>query len=105
LNGINFSDKGSIKVNYSGKSNEALVTVSDEGIGMSAEQINNLLSDDYIISSANTDKRKGNGLGYLIIKDLTAMMKADISIQSEPGKGTAVSLRFPVKGKKQTKDP
>ncbi len=37
---------------------------------MTQEQINNIMAIHFIISSANVDNRKGNGLGYLIIKDL-----------------------------------
>jgi K+-sensing histidine kinase KdpD len=41
------------------------------------------MADQFIISSANIDKRKGNGLGYLIIKDLVKMMGASLEIKSE----------------------
>lgn len=102
LNGLNFSDKGNIRVSSITEGEELIMTVKDDGVGMTKEQINNILSDEYIISSTNIDKRKGNGLGYLIIKDLAAMMKATISIQSEPGRGTAVSIRLPVR-KRQKK--
>ena len=42
---------------------------------MTNDQIKNILSDEFIISSANIDNRKGNGLGYLIIKDLLKMIE------------------------------
>ena len=72
----------------SSSSPEGLVLViEDTGVGMNPEQINNIMADHFIISSANVDKRKGNGLGYLIIKDLLKIIRGSLSIQSEKGQG------------------
>jgi signal transduction histidine kinase len=59
---------------------------------MTQEQINNIMADHFIISSANVDNRKGNGLGYLIVKDLLRIMRASVVIQSEKEKGTTVMV-------------
>jgi K+-sensing histidine kinase KdpD len=53
------------------------------------------MADQFIISSANIDNRKGNGLGYLIIKDLVKMMDARLDIKSKKGIGTTVSVVLP----------
>jgi len=75
--------------------NNLTLTVEDEGVGMTNDQIKNILSDEFIISSANIDNRKGNGLGYLIIKDLLKMIEGKISIESKKGKGTIITVTFP----------
>jgi signal transduction histidine kinase len=62
---------------------------------MTNEQINNIMSEMYIVSSATIDKRKGNGLGYLIIKDMLKLVNAKFVIKSKEGKGTMVSIFFP----------
>ena len=89
-NAINFSDKGIISVGNEQSRN--VIWVKDEGVGMTEDQVKNILSKEFIISSTNVDNRKGNGLGYLIIKDLVKMMGGTIEIQSEKGKGTTVRL-------------
>lgn len=94
-NAINFTEKGSITISSSNGHNKTVITVADEGVGMTPEQIQNIMSDQFIVSSANIDNRKGNGLGYLIIKDLIKMMGAALQIRSEKGKGTAVSVIIP----------
>ncbi len=94
-NAINFSNAGSIHVSAKTINSQTILAVEDEGVGMTPEQIRNILSDDFIVSSANIDNRKGNGLGYLIIKDLLKMMDGTISIKSTKGKGTIVSVTFP----------
>jgi signal transduction histidine kinase len=94
-NAIHFSDNGSITVNAMQTEKKIIISVSDEGIGMTADQIKNILADQFIVSSANMDNKKGNGLGYLIIKDLLKMMNAELSINSEKGKGTTVYIELP----------
>ena len=95
-NAINFSEKGIIEIGSSDEEDGMIITVKDEGVGMTKEQIQNIMADQFIISSANIDNRKGNGLGYLIIKDLLKTMGATITIKSEKGKGTMVSIIIPL---------
>lgn len=96
LNGINFTPGGHILISSSLSPEGVVLVIKDTGVGMSPEQINNVMADHFIISSANVDKRKGNGLGYLIIKDLLKIIRGSLSIQSEKGKGTQVMVRVPV---------
>jgi signal transduction histidine kinase len=91
-NALNFSDKGRITVSFEKRGQKNILWINDEGVGMTEEQVKNILSKEFIISSTNVDDRKGNGLGYLIIKDLVKMMGATLEIQSEKGRGTKVSV-------------
>ena len=94
-NAINFSEKGAVRVEAMQKDNQVVISVTDEGVGMTADQIKNIMADQFIISSANIDNRKGNGLGYLIIKDLVKLMGATMQIESEKGKGTKIAVQLP----------
>jgi signal transduction histidine kinase len=96
-NAINFSEGGSIIVSCNALPESITITIADEGVGMTAEQIHNIMAEEYIISSANIDHRKGNGLGYLIIKDLLKMMGSSLQISSKKNEGTTVSFTVPVK--------
>ncbi len=95
LNGINFTQEGHIIVGSSREFGEVIITVRDTGVGMTQEQITNIMADHFIISSTKVDNRKGNGLGYLIIKDLLKIIRGNLSIQSDKGKGTTVTIRLP----------
>jgi K+-sensing histidine kinase KdpD len=95
-NAINFSEKGRIIIAAQPAADKLSISVTDEGVGMTAEQIKNIMADQFIVSSANIDNRKGNGLGYLIIKDLVKMMNASLHITSEKGKGTTVSIEMSI---------
>jgi signal transduction histidine kinase len=96
LNGINFTSEGHILVRSSPTPEGIALIIEDTGVGMTQEQINNIMADHFIISSANVDRRKGNGLGYLIIKDLLKIIRGNLSIRSEKGKGTQVTIRLSV---------
>ncbi|MBL0056498.1 MAG: HAMP domain-containing histidine kinase [Chitinophagaceae bacterium] len=94
-NAINFSEKGDIVISVKPAEGMVILSVSDEGVGMTAEQIKNVMADQFIISSNNIDNKKGNGLGYLIIKDLVKMMDARLVINSRKNEGTTVSVYVP----------
>jgi signal transduction histidine kinase len=96
LNGINFTPEGFIRVGCVHSGDSISLVIGDTGVGMTQEQINNIMADHFIISSANVDNRKGNGLGYLIIKDLLKIIRGRLTIQSEKGKGTIVTVWVPL---------
>lgn len=96
LNGINFTSEGHILVSSSPTPEGIALIITDTGVGMTQEQINNIMADHFIISSANVDRRKGNGLGYLIVKDLLKIIRGTLSIRSEKGKGTQVTIKLSV---------
>lgn len=95
VNALNFMDKGHITITAKQLRNGLLIEVKDEGFGMSKEQINNILADQFIVSSANVDGKKGNGLGYMIIKDLLSLVEGGFTIKSARNKGTTIKLFFP----------
>jgi signal transduction histidine kinase len=94
-NAINFSERGTIAITSRQEAGNLIISVKDDGIGMTWEQINNIMGNQVIITAARPDNRKGHGLGYLIIKDLVKMIGAELKIDSEKGKGTTVSIKMP----------
>jgi signal transduction histidine kinase len=93
-NAIHFSEQGEIVINAVETGNNITISVKDNGVGMTVEQVRNILSEKIIVSSANIDNRRGNGLGYLIIKDLVKMTGATLDIQSKKEVGTEVFIAF-----------
>jgi len=69
--------------------------VSDTGQGMSAEQLDKLF-DEY--TRFNTEANRttvGSGLGMSITRHLVRMMDGEISVESEPGRGSTFTVRLP----------
>ena len=96
LNALNFTEKGFITISGGKTEKGILIKVKDDGLGMTSEQIGNIMSEHFIVSSATVDKRKGNGLGYLIIKDMLKLVNARFVIKSKKNSGTMVTIFFPV---------
>ena len=69
--------------------------VTDTGIGLSAEQLGRLFEEFSQADSATTRKYGGTGLGLALSRRLCRLMGGDITVQSEPGKGSTFTVRLP----------
>jgi len=71
------------------------LSVSDTGIGMTPEQQAKLF-EEFTQADATTAQRfGGTGLGLAITRKLARMMGGDVTVTSEPGKGSAFTVRLP----------
>jgi signal transduction histidine kinase/DNA-binding NarL/FixJ family response regulator len=102
-NAIKFTPKGEVIFSIHNNSQsenqvELLFKISDSGIGISPELINHLFTAFTQADGSNTRKFEGVGLGLTISKRLIELMDGKLSIESEPGSGTAFSFsaRFPL---------
>jgi signal transduction histidine kinase/uncharacterized membrane protein len=81
------------------------VAVSDSGIGMTPEQQAKLF-EEFTQADASTAQRfGGTGLGLAITRKLARMMGGDVTVASEPGKGSVFTVRLPSKVNTQPFDP
>lgn len=69
------------------------LSVSDQGDGMAPEQIARIGA--YSQFDRHSREQQGSGLGLAIAKRLTELHQGEFRIQSEPGRGTTVSIRLP----------
>jgi signal transduction histidine kinase len=71
------------------------LAVADSGIGMTEEQQTKLFQE-FIQADASTAQRfGGTGLGLAISRKLARMMGGDVTVTSEPGKGSVFTVRLP----------
>ncbi len=70
--------------------------VSDTGIGMTPEQMSRLFEAFSQADASTTRKFGGTGLGLAISRKFCLMMGGDITVQSEPGKGSTFTVTLPV---------
>ncbi|MES2374250.1 MAG: ATP-binding protein [Bacteroidota bacterium] len=93
-NSIKFTKKGTVTIDCEVTDKQVTILVSDQGMGMTQTQVQNLLMGKTDIHSAKNNPGTGHGLGYRIISDLLAITDATIAIESEQGKGTDVLVKF-----------
>jgi signal transduction histidine kinase len=71
------------------------LSVADSGIGMTAEQQAKLFQDFTQADSLTARRYGGTGLGLAISRKLARMMGGDVTVASEPGKGSVFTVRLP----------
>jgi len=71
------------------------LAVADTGIGMTAEQQAKLFQDFTQADSLTARRYGGTGLGLAISRKLARMMGGDVTVASEPGKGSVFTVRLP----------
>ncbi|MBP2301993.1 ATP-binding protein [Azospirillum picis] len=96
-NAVKFTPRGgSVTVTAAVEAGGGLaVTVRDTGIGIPADALARILEPFQQADSSIPRRFGGTGLGLSICRDLMALHDGSLSIDSEPGKGTAVTVRFP----------
>ena len=71
------------------------LAVADTGIGMTPEQLAKLFQEFSQAEASTAKKYGGTGLGLAITRKLARMMGGDVTVTSEPGKGSVFTLRLP----------
>jgi PAS domain S-box-containing protein len=92
-NAIKFSDHGRVEISVratedDGHSLRLHIGVSDQGIGLSADQQNRLFQVFSQVDESSTRKYGGSGLGLVISKRLAKLMGGDVGMTSQPGVGS-----------------
>ncbi|MCI5132034.1 MAG: hypothetical protein D3904_11055, partial [Candidatus Electrothrix sp. EH2] len=96
-NAVKFTREGRIEVNVGcvgqeGRKARLHFSVRDTGIGMSREEQTRLFHSFSQLDNDVTRQYEGSGLGLAISKKLVNMMGGDITVESEPGKGSCFSF-------------
>jgi signal transduction histidine kinase len=98
-NANKFTEKGTITIAAHRRQEKSrdwiTLAVIDTGIGMTPEQMGKLFQDFSQASSATASKYGGTGLGLAISKRFCQMMGGDITVESEPGRGSTFTIRLP----------
>jgi len=105
-NAIKFTEEGEVVLNVktariSNQTFDVEMRVTDTGIGMSKEN-QKIIFDEFVQAENQTGKKySGTGLGLAIVKKLVELQGGKITVKSEPGKGTelTVNVEYP-EGKK-----
>ena len=98
-NAIRYTEKGSVKLSCREQDDNLWIEVSDSGIGIAADQFEEIFLEFNQIKTPGTDK-EGFGLGLAIVKRLADLLGHDINVESDPGNGSTFSLRLPMSRQK-----
>ena len=96
-NAIKYSDiSGKIIIEYKLENNNVLISVTDNGVGISKSNINRLFKIDDSYYSEGTVGEKGTGLGLIICKEFVEKHKGKIWVESEVSEGSTFFVSIPL---------
>jgi signal transduction histidine kinase len=95
-NAVKFAPGGLVQISARREHTGALaIAVTDNGIGMSLAEIAVALTPFGQVDNSLTRKHAGTGLGLPLARAMMEMHGGSLGVESEPGQGTVVKLRFP----------
>ena len=107
-NAIKFTDSGQIRVVCKNipkaDGNYLRIDVSDTGIGIPAESLDNIFSAFRQADSSMSRRYGGSGLGLAIVRDLVSLMGGTVSVTSKQGSGSCFTLHIPLEAVQNERD-
>jgi hypothetical protein len=95
-NAYKFSTANStVSISLQQSGDRVIIAVKDSGIGIPKEDIPKIFEKFYQVDPSNTGQVRGFGLGLYYAKDFVRAHNGTIAIDSEPGKGTSVTITIP----------
>lgn len=95
-NALKFSpDGGAVTVSVKEAGSMAEVAVTDEGIGITPDDLDRVFDRFYQVDSSETRSFPGSGLGLYITKELVEAMGGNVTVESEHGEGSTFTIALP----------
>lgn len=96
LNAFKFTyENGKVTIKTIETTDQVILTVTDNGMGMTEEQVGRLFQLKTHFTTPGTQKEKGTGLGLLVCAEYATANNCTLKVESEPQKGTTISLILP----------
>ncbi len=100
-NAVRFTGQGKIELSCKRKGDRLCFSVSDTGIGIHPEHHEVIFERFRQVAPEKGKVVEGNGLGLTISKSYVELMEGEMSVFSEPGKGSVFSFHIPYKSAKK----
>ena len=98
VNAIKFTpENGEIDISLKLEGENAVCTISDNGIGISPSDQVHIFERFYKVDKSRDRSLGGNGLGLALVKKIVTVHEGEVALESALGKGTVFKVRLPVK--------
>jgi len=95
-NAIKFTQRaGMVNITTARENGFTLLTVKDNGVGISHDAINRIFSLDNNVKTLGTENEKGTGLGLILSKEFVDKNNGKIEVTSKEGEGTKFKITLP----------
>jgi signal transduction histidine kinase len=97
-NAVKYSrENGEIRLQAAQRNSEIVLSVSDDGIGISKDDLPRIFERFYRADKARTRELGGTGLGLAIVKHIAQLHGGRVEAESEPGRGTTIRVLLPIR--------
>ena len=96
-NGIKFTENGEVRVSCAVRDGVLEVSIADTGVGIPAENIEEVFELFWQAEQTATRKTGGTGLGLSVTRKLARLLGGDVTVASRVGMGTTFLLTLPMK--------
>ena len=93
-NAVKFSEGGTVRVAVADAEPHAEIRVSDEGFGMTEDEISQAFTPFYRTRIASVRAIQGSGLGLSVVARIAEQHAGEVALASTPGSGTTVTVRL-----------
>lgn len=95
-NGIKYNvPGGSLTVSLHRQDDNAIMTISDTGVGIPESSLSHIFERFYRVDKARSRQSGGSGLGLAIVRDMVLRNRGEIAVESTAGKGSTFTVTFP----------
>ena len=99
-NAIRYTEAGDILVACRKRGTQLVLQVFDTGIGIDADELDNIFVEFQQLNNPQRDRNQGLGLGLAIVNRLCKLLGHTINVKSMPGKGSVFSLSMQISSEK-----
>jgi signal transduction histidine kinase len=95
-NAVKFTKAGVVEVAFRAEEGRAKFIVRDTGIGIPRDQIERIFDPFWQVERPTTRRFGGTGLGLSVSRRFARLLRGELVVGSEPGRGTTVTLELPL---------
>ena len=95
-NAAKFTEEGQITITARVEKDTLHCSIADTGIGICPDDQQLIFDEFFQVDELSSHRYRGAGLGLTLVRDLLVLLEGDVTLDSEPGRGTTVSFSIPV---------
>jgi two-component system, chemotaxis family, CheB/CheR fusion protein len=95
-NAVKYTETGMVRLSVHAAGGRVVFDVSDTGLGIAAEHLERIFDRFWQVQGGSTRREGGIGLGLAAAREYARLLRGEIEVRSEPGRGSTFSFWLPV---------